>query len=422
MRANAVTAIVVLSVLAYSGFRPQAEKPAEQTAALATKGSADQQPSPRAQTPAPIWPVSFADTAMPPTRVSDPNRLTLTLLLANTSADAQSVTIAVPLRSSSGALLATDVTCTANGTAAVAAQSSCQMELPAKTPIIPVTIGVATKATQREAYPLNGVVIVGPVGDNVWSVPLPRATLALNGIGLDSAAAQDWNIVAGSAGIAAVVVAVGFLICVLIWDRWIWLRRMGGATFSFTDSWSNALMIGGPLVTAFLTSFSAFPDYGHTMSKRSYLLLSLLLSALIALGPAIFNLIKLPTRIEHLDGATTTESQGLVVFFFLAAMAALTGGFGQLWLLEYVLADLTSAGFLSASLGTTLVSASVWLFRLVVVASVISLVTTVAAATARDEPPAEDAQRRSVGELLQDAVNATPARRRGTPLPTWSPP
>ena len=185
-------------------------------------------------------------------------------------------------------------------------------------------------------------------------------------------------------------------------------------------------MIGGPLLTAFLTNFIAFPEHAHTMSKRSYLLLSLLLSALIALGPAVFNLLKLPTRVENPDGTTSTQNQGLVVFFFLAAMIALTGGFGQLWLLEYVLSDLTSAGFLSQPLGDRLVFVAGLLFWLVVAASIISLVTTVAAATARRAPPERAPNTRGPGtaekaaSALQDAVNAAPAQPRGTSLPTWS--
>jgi len=337
------------------------------------------------------------------------------------------VTFAVQLRSSSGATLATQVTCTVGEKGGTTDQSSaCRTDLPAKTPVVPVTFTVTSGNTPRDAYPLNGFVIARPADDSAWSPALPRATLALSGIGLDSAPTKDRDIVAGSAVFAAIVVAVSFIVCSALWGRWLLSTRMGSATFSFTDSWSNALMIGGPLLTAFLTNFTAFPEQAHTMSKRSYLLLSLLLSALIALGPAIFNLVKLPTRVENADGTTSTQNQGLVLFFFLAAMIALTGGFGQLRLLQYVLADLTSAAFLSESLGNGLVLVSELLFWLVVAASIVSLVTTVAAATARRAPPAATSSTSAVGaaaraaSALQDAVNAAPAPSRGSSLPTWS--
>ena len=424
MRVNAITVMVVLTLLTGLGLTAQSSQPAEPTS-MSTAPAVDRNPPVKGQTPAPAWPVSFVDTALPSIRVSTPERLTFTLLLANAGADAEPVTIGVPLRSSSGAALETKVGCTTDGKVQTGNESACRTQLPANMPVVPVTITVTAANTPRDAYPLNGVVIARPAVDSGWSMALPRATLALSGIGLDSAPAQDWDIIAGSAGLAALVVTAGFIACSALWGRWLLTTRMGSATFSFTDSWSNALMVGGPLLTAFLTNFIAFPEHAHTMSKRSYLLLSLLLSALIALGPAIFNLVKLPTRVEKPDGTATTQNQGLVVFFFLAAIVALTGGFGQLRLLVYVLTDLTSAAFLSESLGNGLVSVSNLLFWLVFVASIVSLVTTVAAATARHTPttgaPAIPAPAPAkAASALQNALNAAPAQSGSTPLPTWS--
>ena len=187
-------------------------------------------------------------------------------------------------------------------------------------------------------------------------------------------------------------------------------------------------MIGTPLLTAFLTSFSAFPEYPQTMSKKSYLLLSLLLSAIIGLAPAIFNLWRLPTPVTDPTGTQTTQNQGLVVFFFAAALVALTGGLGQLQLLGFVLGDLRSAAFLSESLGNSLVLASHALFWVVLLASILSLVTTVSAVAAH--PPvaaATEVPATSSNSLRSFARKvAQPARRLqtepGKPLPPWSMP
>jgi hypothetical protein len=425
MRANALSVLALLSVLAGFGLAAQPPAPAEKpSSAAASDGSAPQDP--KGLQAAPKWPVSFVDTALPPTRVSTPNELAFTLLVGNASADKQDVAVDVALRSSSGSRVQTTVSCDEHNNQATESGKSksekgCVAILPADGPIVPVTIKVALPETPRDAYPLNGVVVLRPNGKGPWNEAQPRATLAISAIGLDSAPAQDWTIVAGAAWYALIAVLLGGVGCLALWGRWSFFTRMGSATFSFSDSWSGALMIAGPLLTAFLTTFTAFPEHAHTMSKRSYLLLSLLLSALIALGPALFNLLKLPTRVSNADGSETTQSQGLVVFFFLAAAVALTGGFGQLTLLGFVVRDLTSAAFVSPPLGAALVKASDALFWLVFLASIASMVTTVAAATAHPAPEDEaGGTLQRAADSLQHAVNAKPESPKAGSLPSWS--
>src|SRR5215831_15375203 len=144
MRTNAIPVMVVLGLLSGLGLMAQSSKSADQTSTSAA--SAADQKAPVKEPKA--WPVSFVDTAMPSVRVSTPGRLTFMLLLGNVSADAQPVTFAVQLRSSSGATLATQVTCTVGEKGGTTDQSSaCRTDLPAKTPVVPVTFTVTSGNT-----------------------------------------------------------------------------------------------------------------------------------------------------------------------------------------------------------------------------------------------------------------------------------
>jgi len=306
-------------------------------------------------------------------------------------------------------------------------EGPCQLSLSGNSGVVPIQLNIEVPEAPRDAYPLNGLVILQPEGHAKWAESRPRATLPLAGIALERPPETDWSLIVRSSWAAFGAVATAGVICWVLWGWTLPFRRMGTATFSFTDSWSNALMLGTPLLTAFLTTFTAFPEYPQTMSKKSYLLLSLLLSAVIGLAPAIFNLWRLPTPVTAPDGTQTTQNQGLVLFFLFSAFVALTGGLGQLRLLRLVLGDLQNAGLVSARLGGGLVWASEALFWIVLAASIISMVTTVSAVAAhpRDSdavpaaPPAGGL--RSFGRKLAEPVTrlqTAPAK----PLPPWSMP
>ena len=422
MRATVISTLLALSVLAGAGLigRQAATSPARPSeaqgqAADTPKAGTTTATTTTAATP-PKWPIAFADTTAPATRVDSSNQLTLAPLITNASPEPQEVILKVVLRLASGAEANTELTCPSPATRA-ASPRSCKLTIPANEAVLHLPLTVRVNDAGRDAYPLNGVVAMWPAtADKKWSEPQPRATLALSSIPLESAPAVDWSIVAGSARWASGAVLVALVVCVVLWGSP--FRRMGGATFSFTESWSGALMIGTPLLTAFLTTFTSFPDQAQTMSKKSYLLLSILLSAVIALAPALFNLWKLPTRLTKDDDTVETQNQGLVLFFFVAAFVALTGGLGQLRLLRYVVVDLAGAAFLSTALSHSLAWTIDALFWLVLIVSIVSMVTTVAAATAQPDA-APSGQGGRIGQRLQTAANA-PAAGSGRRLPTWS--
>ena len=440
MRISVASILLALTVVAGAGLIGQQgttppARPSEGQAAETPKTGTN---PPLAPVTPPKWPIAFGDATAPSTRVDASNRLRIAPLITNASPEAHEVVVKVVLRLASGAEASTTVTCptlkqnVGQQLAQEAGQSakedagptlppsSCKFTVPANEAILHLPLTVGVNGVARDAYPLNGVVAIWPAAaEKKWSEAQPRATLALSNIALDSAPTVDWAIVAGSARWALGAVIVGLAVCFGLWGPKSPLRRMGGATFSFTESWSGALMIGTPLVTAFLTTFTSFPDHAQTMSKKSYLLLSILLSAIIALAPALFNLWKLPTQVTDTNGTVATQNQGLVLFFFVAAFVALTGGLGQLRLLGYVIVDLAGAAFLSTALRDSLVWTVDALFWLVLIVSIVSMVTTVAAATAKPVAPPSSGRLAPMGEQLQTAANA-PSAGTSTRLPTWS--
>jgi hypothetical protein len=424
MRMTTTSVLLALSVVAGAGLvRQQGTTPPARPSE--TPGQATETPktgtTPAAPASPPKWPIAFGDATAPSARVDASHELKIAPLITNTSPEAREVIVKVVLRLASGAEASTTVTCPtpkpAAGQEPTQPLSSCRFMIPANQAVLHLPLTVRVNDAPRDAYPLNGVVAMWPAtAEQKWSEAQPRATLVLSNIVLESAPTVDWDIVAGSARWALGAAIVGMLVCAVLWG---WpFQRMGGATFSFTESWSGALMIGTPLLTAFLTTFTSFPDHAATMSKKSYLLLSLLLSAIIALAPAVFNLWKLPTQVTNADGTVETQNQGLVLFFFIAAFVALTGGLGQLRLLRYVLVDLAGAAFLSTALSNSLVWTVEALFWLVLGVSIVSMVTTVAGATAKPSA-ARSTTRASIGQRLQTAANA-PNAGTSARLPTWS--
>jgi hypothetical protein len=374
------------------------------------------------------WPVAFGDSAAPATR-ADATRVIVAPVVTNASAAQQKVRASVVLRSAAGAPVRASVVCVLrspqskpgatgeSGQRAVAAAPdhvlfpSCELTLPQQSGAVLLEATIDVRGVPRAAYPLNGMLVLQPVDKGSWTDEQPRATLALSAIPLESAAAIDWQIVSHAGVRALAVVVVAAIVCLFVVAPEVWLMRMGSATFSFSESWSSALMVGGPLLTTLVTTFAGFPDYPPSMSKKSYLFMSLLLSAVIAFGPAIFNLARVPTPITDATGKWTLQNQGYVLFFFLAAVVALTGGLAQLNLLRVLLRDLADVEVLSADLGSGLETACYVLFNVVLIASVFSLVMTVRAATKPERTAPADQ-----GDLARAKVPSSASAR----LPEWS--
>jgi hypothetical protein len=425
-----------------AGTAPKVE--AEKTAAPATPASAPA----AANKDKKAWPVAFAETAAPATK-ADGKGFTFSTLVTNASASPQAITASAFVRDAAGAPATVSVTCATQpaqaatvsspgGTQAPAAGSTQTPaaggpQPPAPKPSSSCDVTLAPGATllilhvqvpgSREAYPLSGVATLAPKPSppaGTWTEEQPLAKLALPAIQIEDASSIDWQIVRAAGLCAVVAVLLAAVLCAVLWWPTVWFQRMGAAEFKFSESWSSALMIGGPLLTGLLTTYTGFPENPHAISKKGYLFMSLLLTAIIALGPAIYTLIRVPTETTDKDGKPITENQGIVLGFFVAAAVALTGGLAQLGLLGTLFGDLANARIISTEFGTALTAATKGLFWLILAGSVVSMVFTVAVFADPTEKP-ETGPVAKVAAKMESSVQASPAGGAGPKrLPSWS--
>jgi hypothetical protein len=108
-------------------------------------------------------------------------------------------------------------------------------------------------------------------------------------------------------------------------------------------SWSSNLAIGGALLTSLL-GLMALPTHTHYMAKASYTVLSPFFAALIALAPAVYDLMK--------AGGTPTPSSALRLFGTAAAIT-LWATLGQLGTTVFLFLELEAARVVSGVAAVT---------------------------------------------------------------------
>jgi len=207
--------------------------------------------------------------------------------------------------------------------------------------------------------------------------------------------------------LAALIVL--FAVGLLLKDGISLLRPMGGASWSFDQSWGTNVTIGATILNTFLTLI-AFPSHPHVMEKTSYSLLQGIFAALIALAPLVYGLIRKNVPVNA-NGVAAVETQGFVITFLLAGGLVLWGAFGQVFTFGVLIQEFILGDNLARSVGRSIQFIAVILCLLLIVYGVRSLYLT-AKNLSKDpqQPPPL-----SPGTPLTDTERATLER----PLSEW---
>jgi hypothetical protein len=330
------------------------------------------------------WPITVLDTAAPAMVVDKDGMLAGSVVVANSTAAPQTVNVKVFLRSSRGRLVETD---------------------DAKPQVVQPGVAVLEFATRVTAnttdYPLNGLVILLEASA-APSTPR-RVQLALSNIALDRPSeSRAWQVVRSAGLVATLAVIVAVALLCLAKGAGALAASMGPSGSSLADGWSAALILGGPLLTALL-GFVGFPEYPESMSKKSYMLLSVLLGGLIALAPNIYGLFRVPTPVTDSAGKPAIQNQGVAWLFIISAWFTLVGCTGQIALLQLVFKDLAAAGALPQELGSALGALMTLLWFAVPLYGAIAMANTVVSQY-----------------KLRSPVRGVDATRAPSELPGWS--
>lgn len=186
------------------------------------------------------------------------------------------------------------------------------------------------------------------------------------------------------------------------------LRPMGGASWSFEQSWGANVTIGAAILTTFL-ALIAFPSHPRIMEKTSYALLQGIFAALIALAPFVYGLIRKNVQVNA-NGVAAVDTQGYVITFLLAGWLVLWGAFGQLLTFGLLIREFILSGSLSRSLGYTIKGLAAFLSLLLIVYGFRSLYQTAKNLSKGPEPTPP-----SSGTALTETERDQLER----PLPEW---
>ncbi|HZF12324.1 MAG TPA: hypothetical protein VFE33_26345 [Thermoanaerobaculia bacterium] len=86
------------------------------------------------------------------------------------------------------------------------------------------------------------------------------------------------------------------------------------------------------------------------MSKKTYVIVSLLLAAIVGLAPDVYSLFNRTVQTQDDSGTSVPQTQGYVVLFLAAALCTLTGVLAQLVACDGAIL----AGSLSCAAGSAL--------------------------------------------------------------------
>jgi hypothetical protein len=156
-------------------------------------------------------------------------------------------------------------------------------------------------------------------------------------------------------GSAVAAVAIAVLGVVLgTWkkkpaDHWIG-KRMGSVAWE--ESWCSNVAVGAGLLTLLLDA-TVLPGQTRLLPHGSYVLLSALFAALVALAPAIYGGFRSP-KVIGADGTEEMQEQGFAGIFVLASVLTLWGAAGQIATALFALRELEVAWVLAASAVTVL--------------------------------------------------------------------
>jgi hypothetical protein len=129
------------------------------------------------------------------------------------------------------------------------------------------------------------------------------------------------------------------------------LRRMGGGTWSFQQSWGSNVTFAAGLLGALSTL--TFPPHAQLMEKSSYALLQALFLSIAGLAPLLYGLIHRNVPADT-GGLIGVDSQGYVIMFLVAGTFVLWAAFGQLITLAVLIAEYRHSESIGTGVARTL--------------------------------------------------------------------
>ena len=206
---------------------------------------------------------------------------------------------------------------------------------------------------------------------------------------------------------------IALISAIRLWRKSIRLSRpMGGASWSFEQSWGANVTIGAAILTTFLTTL-AFPVHPHVMEKTSYSLLQIMFTALIALAPLVYGLIRKSVPVNA-NGLVAVDTRGYVVMFLLAGGLVLWGAFGQILTLGVLIEEFILSGNLALSLGRATQGLAIILALLLIVYGLQSLYRT-----AKDLSKDPDEHQPKPSFRSGTALTEDEQTRLKRPMPEW---
>lgn len=280
---------------------------------------------------------------------------------------------------------------------------------PSKEPV-PVRFGLTLSKRAPDDFPLTGYLTftftdaAGTKGGKGSMKPLPITVKSGMGSG------AEWPLLRHAFMAAAIAIAFVAIVITVTDGRGVLIHRMGKPLWSFTESWSSTVTIGAAVMTS-LVGFAGLPEQGHTLSKSTYGVMSLITVGLIGLAPGVYNLFRKPVETEAVDGVPgPIQYQGLVVMFLVAALFTVTGALAQLGLLKFLVADLAVAGIVAQPTARALEVLWWGLQGVSLLYAVLSLLQTVKAQTTTGAD----------GAAAKLFLRRRGAAARSTALPDWN--
>lgn len=322
-----------------------------------------------AASPSPSPEVTLVDTVFPArVAVNAAGAADVTVFVSNATEVTQHVALSVVLRSASGSA-ATDVSL-----------APMDFEVP-RSAAHPLSFRLSASKVPAEAFPLSGWLVLETKSNGTQKKP--SGILEISRIERRSDA--EWPLLRWAGVAAAAAVLLAAVILAFLDGPGVLVNRMGAATWSFADSWSSNLTVGGAVIASLL-SFTTLPEQGLTLSRKGYGMVSLMLAALIALAPALYNMFRKPVQAK--TEVAVVQYQGWVAFFLAAGVFTLTGALGQLGLLRMLFGDVAISGIV-APRTAQLFAGLFWLLQGVVfIGGVVSMAQAVHTLSA----PASDAE------------------------------
>jgi hypothetical protein len=335
MRAHAIAiagAMLASSVFAMSGPFPggRTETTPREVAAVPVDPAAPGEHAANATC------VTFVDTVAP-SLVASGRGVEGTVFVRNPTGVERTVSLAVTLRSAAGRSLGTIPASLPSNVVSASAQ------------VFGLPFSIPLSGLKSDDFPLAGWLTLrtsskmGVDRSDVEEV----ATLEVKGI-VNQTSDGDWPPLGLGALAAGGAVLIGGM-WVARKDIGVLVQRMGSPTWSFTESWSSTMTIGGAILTSIL-GFAALPEQGHALSKKTYGMLSLLAAALVSLAPGVYNFFRVPTGTKT-ESQAAIQYQGYVLLFLAAAFLTLTGVLTQFGLLYLLFGDIARAGLVSMMTG-----------------------------------------------------------------------